>query len=324
MPQAVVTGCGGFIGSHLVDRLLRGGHAVVGIDRRGTEEPEVARNLAWAIGQPRFSFFRGDLLETDLEHVLAGAQWVFHLAGRTGGWESWGDGFDACVRDNVTATQRLLDAALRTQPGRFIHASAAAVYGDDKLPMREKARLQPGSPYGVTKLAAEHLVRLYGQQYGLPHVILRLFTVYGPRQRPDMAFRRMMEQVRRHESVTVHGDGQQSRDLIYVDDVVRALVRAAKADRAQGQVINIGGGEPVTVNQAVALLQSQAGRPTSVEHAAAPLGEMTHTQASLSRAKELLDWEPRTPLEEGLRQQWIWLDLAPALARRAGLEAAQL
>lgn len=309
MRTVTVTGCAGFIGSHLVERLLRTGHHVVGIDRRGPDDPEAGANLQAALGNPRFHFVQGELADLPLGDLLAGAEQVVHLAARPGTRDGWGPSFAGYVRDNIIATQHLLEAVVAAGVRRLVFASTSAVYGEAPLPLRETGPTRPVSPYGITKVAAEQLVRLYGRQRGLDWVILRYFSVYGPRQRPDMAFRRMMEAVKAGEEVVLYGTGDQTRDFTYVGDVVAATVRALKADDAAGHTINIGGGSPVTMNQALAELERLSGRPLQVRRVPGPPGEMEHTAADNRRARRLLDWKPRVGLDAGLSRQWIWLDL---------------
>ncbi|MFO7173430.1 MAG: NAD-dependent epimerase/dehydratase family protein [Bacillota bacterium] len=309
MPLAVVTGCAGFIGSHLVERLLRSGYTVRGIDRRSPAggDPEARFNLAGALGHPGFELHVGDLLELDLPPILAGADYILHLAARPGVRGGWGDDFDGYVRDNFLATQRLLRACTGTGVRRLVLASTSAVYGAARPPQRERGPTRPLSPYGVTKLAAEQLVRMYGRQHGLPWTILRYFTVYGPRQRPDMAFRRMLADARAGRPVRVYGDGSQVRDFTYVDDVVAATVLAMRQPQAAGKTLNVAGGSPVSLREALAVLGEVIGRPPRVVHVPPTTGEMPVTRADMTRTRECLGWQPRVGLAEGLSRQWTWL-----------------
>ena len=238
--RVVVTGAAGFIGSHLTERLLANGHDVVGIDcftdyyDRDLKE----KNLEPSRAHARFTFAEIDLVDADLKPALDGAAIVYHLAGQPGVRPSWGNQFDQYVRDNVIATQRLLECLKGNPIQRFVFAGSSSVYGDAEMfPTKESALPRPVSPYGVTKLAAEHLTHLYTQNFGIPAVSVRYFTVYGPRQRPDMAFARFMEALSDGEEIEVYGDGEQTREFTYVSDAVEGTIRAAGAD-VVGQIFN--------------------------------------------------------------------------------------
>jgi len=304
--RCLVTGAAGFIGSHLVERLLAEGHAVVGIDGfvenydRGLKES----HLALYAGHPHFTSVDGLIERLDLLPLLDGVDRVFHLAALPGVRSSWGDSFEDYSSHNVYATQRLLEAALRAGVDRFVYASSSSVYGDAaELPMSEDAREKPHSPYGVTKLAAEHLARLYHRNYGLATVSLRLFTVYGPRQRPDMATQRFLTAARDRTPIMLFGDGEQTRDFTFVADTVEGMVRAAELGR-EGAVYNIGGGSTVTVNQLIESIEEVCGRRLEVDRQGAQRGDVRDTCADMTRAQADLDFAPATPLREGLERQW--------------------
>ncbi len=249
--KVVVTGAAGFIGSQLVERLLGEGHEVVGIDAFVDYYPREAKekNLAPAREHASFRFVEGRLQEMDLEPLLDGAAQVYHLAAQAGVRASWGRDFAVYTDHNVLATQRLLEAAVARGLGRLVYASSSSVYGDSAaLPLREDSPCRPVSPYGVTKLAAEHLVHLYGKNHGLAAVSLRYFTVYGPRQRPDMAFHRFLKATRDGAPIHVFGDGSQTRDFTFVDDIVSATRAAADTGRP-GHVYNVGGGERIALER---------------------------------------------------------------------------
>jgi UDP-glucose 4-epimerase len=313
-PRVVVTGAAGFIGSHLCDRLVSLGHKVTGVDSF-TDFYERARkeqNLEGLRADPNFTFEELDLVDADLRRVLRGARVVYHLAGRPGVRPSWGEQFDSYVRDNIIATQRLLESLKETPVDRLVFAGSSSVYGDAEMfPTKESALPRPVSPYGVTKLAAEHLSLLYTKNFGLPVVSVRYFTVYGPRQRPDMAFARFMQALVDGEPIEVFGDGEQTREFTYVSDAVEGTIKAATAD-VVGQVVNLGGGSRVTVNRVLATLedisQAKARRKTLP---AAP-GDPRHTGASINLARERLGWEPRVSLRDGLTRQWEWFQDARA------------
>jgi len=319
--RVVVTGAAGFIGSHLCERLLALGHQVVGIDSF-TDFYERARkeeNLEDSRGHANFTFEELDLVDADLRPVLRGANVVYHLAGQPGVRPSWGEQFGRYVRDNVLATQRLLEALKEMPVERLVFAGSSSVYGDAEMfPTKESALPQPVSPYGVTKLAAEHLALLYTKNFGLPAVSVRYFTVYGPRQRPDMAFARFMEALVAGDAIEVFGDGEQTREFTYVSDAVEGTIKAATAD-VVGQVFNLGGGSRVTVNRVLATLEDISGIKARRKTLPAAPGDPRHTGASINLARERLGWEPRVSLREGLTKQWEWFQAA---RRRQGIAEA--
>jgi nucleoside-diphosphate-sugar epimerase len=299
-----VTGCAGFIGSHLTESLLADGWDVVGVDVRG--EGEHLRDY------DGFELVHGDLGELDLRE-LAECDVVFHLAGEPGVRGSWGERFDVYTGRNVTVTQRLLEAV---EPGtRFVYASSSSVYGDAlRLPTREEALPRPLSPYGVTKLAGEHLCVLYASQHGIDTIALRYFSVYGPRQRPDMAFRRFCEAIADGEPIELYGDGHQTRDFTYVADVVTATRSAGEAERGGGRVYNIGGGSRVSLNRALELLAGHAGRPLDVRRGDREAGDAHDTGADISRARAELGYAPSTGVAEGLGAELEWVLAQRSLA----------
>jgi nucleoside-diphosphate-sugar epimerase len=307
--KALVTGAAGFIGSHLCERLLAQGAEVVGLDAftdyyaRALKET----NLDACRAHPKFRLEEARLQDADLAPLVRDVTHVFHLAAQPGVRKSWGRDFDVYVRDNIDATQHLLEACTAARLERFVYASTSSVYGDEaSIPMREEARVQPISPYGVSKLAAEHLCHLYWQAYRIPAVSLRYFTVYGPRQRPDMAFRRFFEAAINGRAVTLYGDGEQTRDFTFVGDAVSAAVAAA-SHGAAGRVYNIGGGSRVSVNQVLALIEQLTGRALQIERLPAQRGDMRDTYADTSRARRELGFSPETALEEGLHAEYQWL-----------------
>jgi UDP-glucuronate 4-epimerase len=310
--NALVTGAAGFIGSHLSEALLDAGATVTGIDCFTDYYPRALKeaNLAALRGRPGFTFVEGALQETDLPSLADGKTHVFHLAGQPGVRKSWGRDFDVYTRDNVKATQRLLEALVGTPIERFVYASSSSVYGDHvPLPLREDAYLQPLSPYGVSKLAAEHLANLYWENHGVPAVSLRYFTVYGPRQRPDMAFHRFFTAANEGKPIAVYGDGEQTREFTFVSDIVAATMAAGRQGRPGG-VYNVGGGSRVTLNHALELIERVAGRPVTVQREPAQKGDMRHTYADTSLARRDLGFAPRVSLEEGLTAQHRWMQHA--------------
>ncbi len=311
MPEqlCVVTGAAGFIGSHLSERLVRDGYRVVGVDcftdyyARAIKE----NNLATLREHPRFRFIEADLREMDLSALLDGASYVFHQAAQAGVRASWGETFCVYTDLNILATQRLLEAALRVDTlQNFVYASSSSVYGDSAvLPLHEDSPLQPLSPYGVTKLAGEHLARLYAANYGLPTVSLRYFTVYGPRQRPDMAFHKFLRAIHTGRPIELYGDGEQTRDFTFVSDAVEANVLASQRGEP-GSYFNIGGGARVTVNQCLDLLRQITGRQVEVHYTEAQKGDMRHTWADTTSANSRLGFDPKVGLTEGLAAENRW------------------
>jgi nucleoside-diphosphate-sugar epimerase len=304
--KCVVSGAAGFIGSHLCEELLRRGHEVTGLDCFVPYYPRPAkeRNLAEALAQPGFRFHCLDLRSDILDTALTEAEVIFHLAAMPGLVQSWTD-FDGYWTCNVQATQRLLEATRRAAPGlrRFVYASTSSVYGrfasgDETLPTK------PVSPYGVTKLAGENLCRAYGETYGLPVVALRYFSVYGPRQRPDMGYNRFIRALIQGDPVVVYGDGQQVRGNTYVSDAVAATLAAVAAH--PGEVFNVGGGEAASVWDILRKLEEVADRRVVVRREAARPGDQRYTFADTSKLRTHVGWEPRVGLDEGLARQWAW------------------
>ena len=307
--KALVTGAAGFIGSTLTDRLLSQGADVVGIDCFTDYYPRALkeRNLAAARQSPRFRFVEDDLLGTDLDALLDGVTHIFHLAAQAGVRKSWGRDFGVYVHNNIAASQRLLEACAGRPLDRFVYASTSSVYGDDApIPMREDQRLQPLSPYGVSKLAAEHLGHLYHANHGLPFVALRYFTVYGPRQRPDMGFHRFLTAAMDGRPLTRYGDGEQTRDFTFVADAVTGTV-AAGTRGVPGRVYNLGGGARVTVNDVFAMIGRLVGEPITIDQQPPQKGDMRDTYADTSRAATDLGFAPSVTLEQGLAEEYAWL-----------------
>ena len=311
--RVVVTGAAGFIGSHLSERLLAEGHEVTGLDcftdyyAREIKE----RNLQPLRRSPRFRLVEERLQDTNLALLLDGAEHVYHLAAQAGVRASWGREFSHYTEHNVLATQRLLEAALAAGRPRIVYASSSSVYGDAaSLPLREDGPCQPLSPYGVTKLAAEHLCVLYHRNFGLPTASLRFFTVYGPRQRPDMAFNRFLKAARDGRPITVFGDGTQTRDFTYVDDIVSAVRQAALSGRP-GSVYNVGGGERVALNQVLQLVETVTGQRLEIQRQEPQKGDMKDTFADTSAAQRDLGFRSTVGLGDGLEREWRWIrDLA--------------
>jgi UDP-glucuronate 4-epimerase len=294
----VVTGAAGFIGSHLAEALLEAGHEVVGIDCfTDYYDPAVKERNATGL-----DVLRLDLARDELD--FTGWDGVFHLAGQPG-VRSFGDVFPLYVERNVLASQRVF-AAAAAAGARVVFASSSSIYGEaERYPTPEETSPRPISPYGITKLASEHLARAYGQSFGLDAVVLRYFNAYGPRQRPDMAFPRVVSALVERRPFTLYGDGEQSRSFTYVSDVVAANVIAMER-AGSGAIYNVGGGEEATMNEAIRMLESITGRRLDVQRDEAVAGDQRRTKADTTRITNDLGWEPRTSLEDGLRAQWEW------------------
>ncbi|MEO5618981.1 MAG: NAD-dependent epimerase/dehydratase family protein [Candidatus Eisenbacteria bacterium] len=307
MTHALVTGAAGFIGSHLCERLLASGARVTGVDCfTDYYDPALKRrNLETARGNADFSLLELDLGRDDLER-LPDVTVVFHQAAQAGVRASWGAEFAAYAHHNVLATQRLLERYRGAPLERFVYASSSSVYGDaEQYPTPETLLPRPFSPYGVTKLAGEHLVLLYGRNFGLPVSALRYFTVYGPRQRPDMAFHKFCRALLRGEEILVYGDGRQSRDFTFIHDAIEANMRAWKSSAAQG-VYNVGGGSQVEVLEAIGLLEQALGASAKLRFEPRPPGDPLRTRADAGRIRADLDFAPATPIATGLAAEAAW------------------
>jgi len=320
VPKALVTGCAGFIGSHLTERLLMDGTRVIGIDSFEDYYPRAMKedNIATARDNLGFELIESNILELadesaarTLDDIVDSVDVVYHLAAQPGVRASWGEMFRVYSDNNVLATQVLLESCKRVGIESFVYASSSSVYGDtDVLPMREDAWCRPYSPYGVTKLAAEHLAGLYTRNFGVHTASLRFFTVYGPRQRPDMAFRKFIEAALAGETIRVFGDGGQTRDFTYVSDIVDGIVAAPNAPA--GTVANLAGGSRVSLTEALEVLEGAVGVPLKIEKGDTQPGDVRDTWASIDVAREHLGYEPKVDLARGLAAEVRW-------CREAGL-----
>jgi len=314
--NALVTGVAGFIGSQLAEALVDRGATVTGVDcftDYYAREIKLA-NLAGLLKRPSFRFVEAALQSTDLRSLLDGATHIYHLAAQAGVRKSWGRDFRVYTVNNIEATQAMLEAVVSDRPARFVYASSSSVYGDTvAIPMSEDALPQPVSPYGVTKLAAEQLCHLYFANHGVPAVSLRYFTVYGPRQRPDMAFHRFFRAAMAGQPIAVYGDGEQTRDFTFVADAVAATL-AAGDQGTPGRVYNIGGGSRVSVNAVLDLVGRCVGRRLQIRFESPQKGDMRDTFADTTRARADLGFAPSVSLEDGLAAEYRWLSSRPALA----------
>jgi UDP-glucose 4-epimerase len=305
MRSALVTGAAGFIGSHLAERLLESGETVIGVDRLSDYySPEIkAANVKRLREDPAFTFVEADLMQVAAPALLDGVSRVYHLAGQPGVRPSWGRSFEIYTNDNVMATQALLEAAKEASLERFVYASSSSVYGNaERFPTTEEDRPQPLSPYGVTKLAAEHLCHLYAKAHGVPACSLRYFSVYGPRQRPDMGFHRFIRAAAVGEPVRIFGDGLQTRDFTYVVDIVAATLAAGERGRP-GEVYNVAGGSRVTVLDVLGMLGRILDTEIDVRHEEAARGDARDTSGDTTKAARELGYVPSVSLDEGLAAQ---------------------
>ena len=303
--SVLVTGVAGFVGSHLAERLVKN-YNVIGVDcftdYYSTRTKE--RNLHNLVGNKKFRLIKANLSETDLRKL--DIKYVFHQAGQPGVRASWGKQFEIYIKDNILATQKLLESFLDSDLEKFVFASSSSVYGDAKhLPIIEDELPRPISPYGVTKLAAENLCTLYYKNYRLPTVSLRYFTVYGPRQRPDMAVNKFIRSVVNGKEIVIYGDGNQTRDLTYVSDVVDANILAARRN-AEGEVFNIAGGSRISVLDLITKIEKMIGKRTKKSFIEKQKGDVADTWASIKKAKEMLGYSPKVTLDEGLKKQIEW------------------
>ena len=307
--KVLVTGAAGFIASRLCRRLLDDGLDVHGLDCFTDYYPRwiKTRNLQPLLKDRRFKFTEADLNDCPLGRILRSVESVYHLAAQAGVRASWGRSFESYIRHNIAATQRLLEAAKDRPLRKIVYASSSSVYGlTPDLPMTETSPLIPISPYGVTKLAAEQLAYLYHKNHGLPVVSLRFFTVFGPGQRPDMAFHKFFKAILEGREIPVFGDGSQTRDFTYIDDIVEAL-RSAERVGAPGEVYNVGGGHRERLSDLFPVLEEITGRPVKIRKIESQKGDAPHTFASIEKARRDLGFSPRTPLRDGLEREWAYI-----------------
>jgi UDP-glucuronate 4-epimerase len=307
--NTVVTGACGFIGTNLCLSLLEDGYSVTGIDAF-TDNYENSIKRANYNDLKKFKNFKiveGDLLKVELDSLLQGVDVVYHLAGQPSVHNSWGEDFQVYSDRNIVLTQKLLSASYFAKVGRFVNSSSSSIYGrSSNSPTKESDEKRPISPYGVSKLAAENLVTLFGSEFGMNTVSLRYFTVFGPRQRPDMAFNKLIEAGNTEKSFQMHGDGTQTRDFTFVEDVVEANKLAAFADINPGSIFNIGGGSPISMNKAIELLQEIVGKRIQIEFIPMGPGNPMVTAADCTLAREILGWKPEKDIYSGLKAQVNW------------------
>jgi UDP-glucose 4-epimerase len=307
--KAIVTGCAGFIGSHLAERLIGDGFEVVGIDcftdyySRKLKE----NNISSILNNENFRFIERDLLEIDMPSILKNVDYIFHQSAQAGVRASWGDSFKIYCDNNILATQKLLEGCKDTGLKKFVYGSSSSVYGDtESLPMKETDIPKPVSPYGVSKLAGEHLCYLYWKNYDVPTISLRYFTVYGPRQRPDMAFHKFIKAVLQGDEIKIYGDGRQTRDFTYVSDIVEANLLAARGN-FNGEVFNIGGGTRISLIDAIEELEKIIGKKAILDYTEKQKGDVRDTYADITSANDRLGYSPKVKIKQGLEREIEWI-----------------
>ncbi|MFJ5623713.1 NAD-dependent epimerase/dehydratase family protein [Peribacillus loiseleuriae] len=304
--KILVTGAAGFIGSHLCEKLLTDkNNKIIGVDTFTGPTPKKLKsvNLGNLLNNTRFRLIETDLLTADLEKLLEEIDIIYHLAGIPGVRSSWGKDFDPYVKNNISVTQRLLEAVKNKKLVKFIYASTSSVYGEVDGKVTEDAYLSPLSPYGITKLTGEHLCNVYHKSFNIPIVTVRFFTVYGPRQRPDMAFHRFITQILKGETLSIFGDGTQTRDFTYVADCVEAIASIIYKDNVIGETINIGGKERASINEILTIIETLTGKKAMIDYLPKLLGEPTHTWADISKAQKMLNYNPKVSLREGITKE---------------------
>jgi len=307
--NCLVTGAAGFIGSHLCEKLLHSGFSVIGIDSFTDyySRELKKKNLSFLLGKQKFEFIKGDINHININKYIEKSGTVFHLAAQAGVRASWGDYFATYTKNNIESTQKILEACKKGNMKKIVYASSSSVYGNTpELPMKETSCLFPHSPYGVTKLAAENLCSLYYENYGVPVVSLRYFTVYGPRQRPDMAFHKFFKSIGENRPVEIYGSGEQTRDFTYIDDIVNASIAAAEKGKS-GEIYNLGSGNQQKLSVVFPLLKKICGKKVKIKNIEPQKGDVKNTYASISKAQKDLDYHPRATLQEGLEQEWLWI-----------------
>ena len=310
MKTIAVTGVAGFIGSNIAEKLLHDNFKVIGIDSFTDYYPKKIKenNLKICLKNENFFFVNDDLFYLDLIPIFKKCQYIFHMSAQPGVRSSWGSQFETYVKENVLVTQRILEAAKNVDSiEKIVMASSSSVYGEQKGKMNEENTFtKPISPYGVTKLAAENLCRIYGENYNLPITSLRYFTVYGPRQRPEMAFMQFIKAALTDREIAVYGDGSQTRDFTYIDDIVDASISCIESKLSQ-EILNIGGGFVVSINDILKLLTDISQTELKISYTPKQKGDVIHTEADISKAVRLIDYKPKTKIKDGLMQEFTYV-----------------
>ena len=311
MSNIIVTGVAGFIGSHLAEALLNQGEKVIGIDQFNDYYDQALKrqNISQFQQNPAFQLIENDIQSLNWSELLTDIDIIYHQAAQAGVRASWGEGFRAYTERNINATQIILEAA-KDAPNlkRLVYASSSSIYGNaETFPTPESICPQPVSPYGITKLVGEQLCNLYHQNFGVPCVSLRYFTVYGPRQRPDMAFHKFFKWILQDKPISIYGDGQQTRDFTFISDAIAANLAAGKVPEAVGEVFNIGGGSRVVLAEVINTMEEIVGRPIKKNFVEKARGDARHTSADVSKAQKILGYQPQVSLAAGLKQEWEWI-----------------
>jgi len=310
MKTALITGVAGFIGSSLAEKLLKDNFKVIGIDSfTNYYSPHIKeKNIENCLKHSNFSFIHQDLDTLDLSTIFENTEYVFHLSAQPGARASWGKGFTTYVKNNISVTQKILESLKNnTTLKKFIFASSSSVYGNQSSIMNEDTSLtKPVSPYGVTKLASENLVNLYFKNYEIPIISLRYFTAYGPKQRPDMAFTRFFLSIIKDKKLIIFGNGEQTRDFTYVDDVVKATMNAAASDHV-GEILNIGGGSVFSLMQITEFMKEITGKELEIDFKKEQKGDVKHTSADISKSENLINYKSNTDIKYGLTQQYEYI-----------------
>ena len=310
METVAVTGVAGFIGSHIAEKLLQNNFKVIGIDSFTPYYPKKIKknNLKQCLKNKNFSFINKDLIETNLLPLFQKSQHLFHLAAQPGVRSSWGTQFETYVKENILVTQQILEYARIAKSFKtIVMASSSSVYGEQEGKMNEENTFtKPISPYGVTKLAAENICRIYAENYNLPITSLRYFTVYGPRQRPEMAFMQFIKAALTDREIAVYGDGSQTRDFTYIDDIVDASISCIESNLSQ-EILNIGGGFVVSINDILKLLIDISQTELKISYTPKQKGDVIHTEADISKAVRLIDYKPKTKIKDGLIQEFTYV-----------------
>lgn len=306
----LITGVAGFIGSHLAKKFLELNYCVKGIDNLNNYySPEIKKNnLKPLLKNQNFCFIKKDLIKADLDFLLKNVDYIFHIAAYSGVRKSWGNSFKLYLQNNVLVTQMLLEKIKENKNiKKFVFASSSSIYGNTNVfPTNENAFLNPISPYGISKLAAEKLCNAYYENYDIPLIAFRYFTVYGPGQRPDMAFHRFIKAILNNEEIIIFGNGKQTRDFTFIDNIVNANIKAIKT-KIKGKVFNIGSGEKINVNDVIKKLEKIIQKKAKIKYIEKQKGDVENTFADITSAKKLLNYAPINNLDEGLYQEYEWI-----------------
>ena len=311
MGKSIVTGAAGFIGSNLVNALLERGEIVIGVDHfNDYYDPHLKqKNISKFIDHPNFTLIAENIINIAWSEVLTDVDVIYHQAAQAGVRASWGKSFSFYTERNITATQVLLEAAKnQTNLQRFVYASSSSIYGNaETFPTPENICPQPVSPYGITKLVGEQLCNLYHQNFAVPTTCLRYFTVYGPHQRPDMAFHKFFQLILNRQPIPIYGDGQQTRDFTFISDAIAANLLAGSVPAAVGEIFNIGGGSRVVLTEIIDTIENIVGQPVKRDYLEKAMGDARHTSADVTKAKTILGYQPLVALAEGLEREWQWI-----------------